>query len=41
VPIVTSETGSELIDDHSWTTFFILNDFEGPLYEAIYKTKHK
>lgn len=41
VPVVTSETGSEFIEDNTWTTYFILNEFEGPLYEAIYKSKHK
>lgn len=41
VPVITSETGSEFIEDESWITYFILNDFEGPLYEAISKMQHK
>lgn len=41
VPVITSETGSELIADDSWTTYFIMKEFEGPIYEAIYRSKHK
>jgi hypothetical protein len=41
VPVVTSETGSELVGDDSFTTYFIMKVFEGPIYEAIYKSKHK
>lgn len=41
VPVITSETGTEILEDESWITYFILSDFEGPMYEAIYKSKHK
>lgn len=43
VPVLTSETGSELLDDDSWTTYFILSEFEGPVFDDINKakTKHK
>ena len=41
VPVITSETGSEFISDDSWSTYFVLNSFEGPIFEAIHKTKHK
>lgn len=41
VNIVTSETGSEFIDDTQWTTYFVLNNFENTIYEAIHKSKHK
>ena len=41
VPVITSETGSEYIADNSWITYFVLHDFEGPMYEAINKMKHK
>lgn len=43
VPVVTSETGSELLDDDSLTTYFILSEFEGPVFDDINKakTKHK
>ncbi|XP_013101165.1 protein ECT2 isoform X3 [Stomoxys calcitrans] len=39
VPVITSETGLELVNDYDWRTYFILNDFEGPVYEAIHKSK--
>ncbi|KAM7359031.1 epithelial cell transforming 2 pebble isoform 2-T2 [Cochliomyia hominivorax] len=39
VPVITSETGLELINDYDWRTYFILNDFESPVYEAIHKSK--
>lgn len=41
VPVITSETGGEFISDDSWSTYFVLNSFEGPIFEAIHKTKHK
>lgn len=41
VPVITSETGSEFISDDCWTTYFVLNSFDGPIFEAIHKTKHK
>ncbi|KAL9906291.1 epithelial cell transforming 2 pebble isoform 5-T7 [Glossina fuscipes fuscipes] len=39
VPVVTSETGLELINDYAWRTHFILKDFETALYSAIHKSK--
>lgn len=41
VPIVTSETGAEFLSDTSYVTYFILNDFEGPIYDTIYRSKHR
>jgi protein ECT2 len=43
VPVLTSETGKELIADETWTTYFILKVFEGPIFDDIYKAevKHK
>ncbi|XP_055621069.1 protein ECT2 isoform X2 [Toxorhynchites rutilus septentrionalis] len=41
VPIVTSETGAEYVSDTSYVTYFILNDFEGPVYDTIYRSKHR
>uniref|UniRef100_A0A1A9V4U5 DH domain-containing protein n=1 Tax=Glossina austeni TaxID=7395 RepID=A0A1A9V4U5_GLOAU len=38
VPVVTSETGLELIADKEWRTYFVLKDFETPIYTAIVKT---
>lgn len=39
VPVITSETGLELINDYDWRTYFILSEFESPAYEAIHKSK--
>lgn len=42
VPLVTSETGEEFaLGNHEWTTYFILKDFEGPLFEALSKSPNK
>ncbi|XP_053667102.1 protein ECT2 [Anopheles marshallii] len=42
LPIVTSDTGAEYIgDDDSISTVFVLSDFEGPVYDAIYKAKQR
>lgn len=41
LPVITSETGSEFIPDDSWTTYFVMKDFDSPIYDAIYKSKHK
>lgn len=41
VPIVTSETGAELIDISDWITYFVMHDFESPEFEAIRKTAHR
>lgn len=41
VPVVTSETGDEFVGDTTWTTFFILPDFDGPMFEAIQATGHR
>ncbi|XP_058457898.1 protein ECT2 isoform X2 [Malaya genurostris] len=41
VPIVTSETGAELLTDTNYITYFILNQFEGPVYDNIYRSKHR
>lgn len=43
VPVVLSETGLELLVDkpEKVVTYFILDDFEGPIFETLSKTKHK
>lgn len=41
VPVMTSETGAEFIDDDTWTTYFVLADFEGPIFDGISKAKVK
>lgn len=41
ISVISSNTGLEVICDTSWKTYFILDDFHGPIYEAICKAKHK
>jgi len=41
IPVLTSLTGTEFIADSSWTTYFILDAFEGATYEKINKSTHK
>lgn len=45
VPILTSETGEEYalaIDDKDkWITYFVLKDFEGPMFNALSKSPNK
>jgi protein ECT2 len=41
VPVLSSATGLEFSTDNKWTTFFILKEFEGEIYEKLAKTKHK
>ncbi|XP_017016634.1 uncharacterized protein pbl isoform X1 [Drosophila kikkawai] len=39
LPIVTSETGLDIIGESDWRTFYVLDDFEGASFEAIHKQK--
>ncbi|KAH8246162.1 hypothetical protein KR038_001172, partial [Drosophila bunnanda] len=39
LPIVTSETGLDLVGESDWRTFYVLDDFEGASFEAIHKQK--
>ncbi|XP_038117927.1 protein ECT2 isoform X2 [Culex quinquefasciatus] len=41
LPVVTSETGGEFVSDTSHVTYFVLNDFDGPVYDTIYRSKHR
>lgn len=43
VPVLTSETGVEFLEDDTWNTYFILSEFEGPIFNRINKNdvKHK
>lgn len=43
VPVLTSATGEEFIQDDDWNTYFILSEFEGPIFDKISKAevKHK
>lgn len=37
VPVVTSETGQEYVSDPAFCTYFILSDFENPVFEELDK----
>ncbi|XP_036338298.1 protein ECT2 isoform X1 [Rhagoletis pomonella] len=39
VPVITSENGLDVLNDYEWRTYFVLKDFEGPIYDAIHKNK--
>ncbi|XP_017074033.1 protein ECT2 isoform X3 [Drosophila eugracilis] len=39
LPIVTSDTGLDIIGESDWRTFYVLDDFEGASFEAIHKQK--
>lgn len=41
LPLVLSETGAEYLTDTSIVTYFVLNHFDGPVYETIYRSKHR
>jgi hypothetical protein len=41
LPVVHSETGLELLADSKMITYFVLDEFEGHIFEAISKSKHK
>ncbi|XP_069689585.1 protein ECT2 isoform X4 [Periplaneta americana] len=41
VPVVSSASGSEFINDGSWDTVFVLEDFVGPVYEAIHASEQR
>lgn len=40
VPIVVSETGEEYANDNLFSTVFVLNEFEGDVYDMLYKSRH-
>ncbi|EDV40056.1 uncharacterized protein Dana_GF24148, isoform A [Drosophila ananassae] len=39
LPIVTSDTGLDILGESEWRTFYVLDDFEGASFEAIHKQK--
>ncbi|CAL7948622.1 unnamed protein product [Xylocopa violacea] len=41
VPVLKSETGLEYVADTTYCTYFILQQFEGPEYDALHKTAHR
>ncbi|EAT47913.1 AAEL000984-PA, partial [Aedes aegypti] len=41
LPLVLSETGAEYATDTNTLTYFVLNQFDGPIYDTIYRSKHR
>lgn len=41
VPVVLSATGAEFINDGSWDTVFVLEEFSGPVYDAIHRSEQR
>lgn len=41
VPVLTSDSGLELVRDTEWVTYFVMNEFDGASFDAIRKTKHR
>lgn len=41
VPVVLSATGAEFINDGSWDTVFVLEEFSGPIYDAIHRSEQR
>nr|CAD7443459.1 unnamed protein product [Timema bartmani] len=41
VPVVSSETGAEFLNDGSWDTVYVVGDFSGPVYEAIHRSEQR
>lgn len=39
VPVVSSKDGQDFAHDKSCTTIFVLDNFEGDVYNKLYKTK--
>lgn len=39
MPVIQSETGQDIISDMDWRTFYVLQDFEGEIFDAIHKQK--
>uniref|UniRef100_A0A0P4VR06 BRCT domain-containing protein n=2 Tax=Scylla olivacea TaxID=85551 RepID=A0A0P4VR06_SCYOL len=37
MPVVTSETGEEYVSDSAFCTYFVLSDFESPVFEELDK----
>lgn len=39
MPVIQSETGLDIINDTDWRTFYVLQDFEDEIFDAIHKQK--
>lgn len=41
VPVITSETGIDVVKDTQWTTYFVMSEFDSEHFNAIRKSKHR
>lgn len=41
VPVLTSDTGLEYVKETQWTTYFVMQEFEGEHFNVIRKSKHR
>lgn len=41
VPILTSETGAEYVSNTTCSTYFIIDDFDGPVFKHLHKSPHR
>lgn len=41
VPIEVSSNGMEFIGDTTWTTYFVMDEFNGAAFDAIRRSKHR
>lgn len=41
IPILTSETGLEYVNDSTCTTYFVLDSFDTPVFKKIPKSPHR
>ncbi|KAH8278203.1 hypothetical protein KR044_002039, partial [Drosophila immigrans] len=39
IPVIQSQTGLDIINDMEWRTFYVLQDFEDEIFDAIHKQK--
>ncbi|KAH8398245.1 hypothetical protein KR215_001005, partial [Drosophila sulfurigaster] len=39
MPVIQSQTGLDIINDTEWRTFYVLQDFEDEIFDAIHKQK--
>ncbi|KAH8402863.1 hypothetical protein KR222_008098, partial [Zaprionus bogoriensis] len=39
MPVIQSETGLDILNDVEWRTYYVLQDFEDEIFEAIHKQK--
>lgn len=39
LPIIQSQTGLDILNDMEWRTYYVLQDFEDEIFDAIHKQK--